>query len=358
MKKILILTFILVMLLSACSDAGNTSDITDGTTENNKPIQDETVSPTQMLYEELMPCDVPPSGEIFVPWESIEGIPQVAYDMRVYESLDELCSDAAYIFTAVIKDVEVEITGQEDWDTPEPVDTTNVWYRLDDINSIKGDIEADGAAVFETGQRYGDINFYHEYFPPMCYGSTYLIFAYDDIRLCSPFVGYTQIDDGSMISSENNKMFEGRNIDDVTEQIQSIEKAINAQEELSADEGLNSLVQMISSEADFAPVRDLTTQEIDLMYRFNNDALAEAYLGKELKNGDIVIWIKTVRLTEQQMDVYEESNGAATEARAEERESYYNVSTTRYHTIITICRQDKDNAVIHNAFGELFNVKD
>ncbi len=310
MKKILILTFVLALLFSACSDVDNTTDITVDITSDPEPIQQETTSLTQMPYEELMPCDVPPSGEMFVPWESIEGIPQVAYDMRIYESLEELCSDAAYIFAAVIKDVEVEITGKEDWGTQEPVDTTNVWYKLDDISSIKGDIEADGAAVFETGQRYGDTNFYHEYFPPMCYGSTYLIFAYDNMRLCSPFIGYTQIVDGSMVSSEYNKMFEGRNIDDVMEQIQSIEKAKNAPEELSADEGLNSLMQMISAEPDFTPERDLTTQEIDLMYRFNNDALTEEYLGKELQNGDIVIWIKTVRLTEQQMGVYEESNGS------------------------------------------------
>ena len=358
MKKILILTFILAMLLSACSNANNAPDITDDMTSDTEPIQQKTTSPTQMSYEELMPCDVPPSGEIFVLWERIEGIPQVAYDMRVYESLDELCSDAAYIFIAVIKDVEIEITGKEDWDTHQPVDTTNVWYRLGDISTVKGDIEADGAAVFETGNRYGDINFYHEYFPPMCYGSTYLIFAYDNMRLCSPFVGYTEIDDGSMISSKYNEMFKGQNIEDVIERIQSIEKVVNALEELSADEGLNSLMQMISAEPDFTPKRDLTTEEIDLMYRFNNDALTEEYLGKELQNGDIVIWIKTMRLTEQQMEVYEKSNGAATEAIAEERSSYYKVSTTRYHTLITICKYNEDNATIHDAFSGLFNGKD
>lgn len=220
--------------------------------------------------------------------------------MAVYSSLNELISDAAYIFIATIADVEVEVLSEEeDWDTAQPAFIAKVWYQLDVDQNIKGDISADGSAIYEYGHRYGDINFYHEYLPPMCYGSTYLIFANEDKHLCVPFVGYTEILDGKMVSTQYNSMFGGQEIDNVTQQIKNIKTAMDAPEELSIDVGMQSLMQAISAEPDFIPERDMTTDETDMMYRFNNDALAEDYEGKELSNGDIVIWVKTVRLTER-----------------------------------------------------------
>lgn len=353
MKRFILILLVAILLfsLAACQpDTQHPVSQTGKTTAEQTP----TVTPTQIPYEDLQPCDTPPSGEIFIPWESIQELPQVCYDMAVYSSLNELISDAAYIFTATVADVEVEVLSEkENWDTKEPVHKTKVWYRLNIGQNIKGDISADGSAIYEFGHRYGEFNFYHEYFPPMCYGSTYLIFAHEDKRLCKPFVGYTEILDGKMVSTQYNTMFRGQGIDNVTREIKDITTAMESPGELSIDEGMQSLLQAVSAEPDFIPSRDLTTDEIDLMYRFYNDELAEEYQGKELSNGDIVIWVKTVRLTEQQMDVYQASVGGATAEIAEEKDSHYKVTTTRFHTLITICKYNEDNATIHDAFSEL-----
>lgn len=352
MKRFILISLAAVLLfsLAACQRETQSPVSQTETTAEQTPI----VKPTPIPYEELQTCDTPPSGEIFIPWESIEDIPQVCYDMAVYSSLNELISDAAYIFTATVADVEVEVLSEkEDWDTKEPVHKTKVWYRLNIGQNIKGDILADGSAIYEFGHRYGEFNFFHEYFPPMCYGSTYLIFADEDKRLCKPFVGYTEILDGKMVSTQYNSMLGEQEIDDVAEQIKLITTAMDAPEELSIDKGIQSMLQAISTEPDFTPSRDLTTDEIDLMYRFYNDALAEEYQGKELSNGDIVIWVKTVRLTEQQMDVYQTSVGAATAEIAEAKGNRYKVTATRFHTLITICKCNEDNGTIHDAFSDL-----
>lgn len=352
MKRFILIFLVAILLfsLAACQTDTEHSASQTGETTGQTPI----ATPTPTPYEELQPCDTPPSGEIFIPWESIEELPQVCYDMKVYSSLYELISDATYIFTATIADVEVEVLSEEeDWDTTQPVFVTKVWYRLEVDQNIKGNISAEETAIYEIGHRYGDINFFHEYFPPMCYGNTYLIFANEDKRLCKPFIGYTEILDGKMVSTQYNTMFAEQEIDDVTQQIKDINTAMDAPQELSTDAGMQSLMQAISTEPDFIPITDMTTDEIDLMYRFYNDALAEEYQGKRLQNGDIVIWVKTVRLTEQQIDVFQVSVGAATAEIAEEKGNRYRVTTTRFHTLITISKDNKDNKTLHEAFSEL-----
>lgn len=278
MKRFILIFILLLLSLAACqSDTQSLVSQTGKTTTEHASI----VTPTAIPYEDLQPCDTPPSGEMFIPWESIEGIPQVCYDMKVYSTLNELITDAAYIFTATIEDVQVETLEREDWDTTEPVFITKVWYRLNVDQNIKGNISADGSAIYEYGHRYGDINFFHEYFPPMCYGSTYLIFANEDKHLCVPFVGYTEILDGKMVSTQYNTLFGEQEIDDVIRQIEDITNAIDAPEELSIDDGMQGFMQAILAEPDFIPERDMTADEIDLMYRFYNDVLSQEYEGKQ-----------------------------------------------------------------------------
>lgn len=352
MKKILLATIVTVLL--CCSACINQK-------ESTMPLS--TASSTAAVFE------TPEPRVTFEPWEKYQdALPMISFDWVFYRSLDELVDDTDYIAVATVLDIDVFLHDDEPKVVSSPLQDTMINYTVCINEPLKGSLtQNSNISVWQRGWRYNDVNIWHPDIPPLEYDKTYLLFFIDneyplaaldvDYYVGMPLESYPEIRDGKLYPHSCSHLFSNKQrlnniILAITQLIEKKSAHRDALICLTADQGAERLSSYLHE--DQVPIRELTSDEMQLFLDISGRDAVEETAGSELKNSDIFIWIKTNELTKTQQTELETALTQAATRIAEECNWGYKVSVTPFHSLVCISRGE-DRATIHEAFHRILD---
>ena len=307
----------------------------------------------------------------FAPWADYEDmLPGISISWAYYETLADLCEDAQSIIVGTVRDIDV-VPKPEDEQTydDENVRETVIKYNVEVSQALSGDqTVGETVSVWQSGWQYGDINVYHPDTPPLAYDKTYIMFLgenayienpiYPAFHFCVPFESYPEIADGIVLPHPRSRFFtKDMSAEDTIDMISKEVTQQNAPEQITAVQGVSGLIERAAFAPDQTPVRDLSNEEIQTVFDFaGNDFVLET-AGKELENGDIFIWVKINKLEDAQQDSFYSTLETAVSPVAAERDAHFKVTCTPFHTMVSICLYNEDNATIHDAFKKVIDAQ-
>lgn len=350
MKKVLLIIIVLIVVLcAACTEADKNQ--ATASSVNPSPLPSASINQTSLQVT-------------FEPWANyVDIIPSVEISWEFYETFSVLCKDSDVIATATVMDVQILDYPDESLnDSDYPFQRTLIKYTAEVDQSYKGDFaESEIFKVYQTGWRYGDINIYHKDTPPLDYDKTYLMFIYEasgnpDAKylFCIPFESYPQIIDGKLVPHERSRFFyNGQTLENAFNAITEELTLQEAPGKISASQGVQYLIEFLSQYPDQTPIRKLKESKFLEIYDSYNCYFVQDFIGMELENGDMFIWIETSKLLKHQQENFEKTLNVNTKRIAKDLDEHFKVTCTPFHSIITICDYNEDNATIHDAFQKI-----
>jgi hypothetical protein len=237
------------------------------------------------------------------------------------------------------------------------------------IQSLKGKFNAgEQINVDQNGGLAECINEYIENLPFLEEGATYILFLFEPSvakgmpffeYMTGAFDTYAQVIDGKVVQHEYSRLFENQMpLEDAVKEIMGAveeeEARTAALTNLTPEQGAQAVGNILANDPNQAAVRNLTDEEMQTIYNFENDERVWGVSGKLLENSDLFIWIKTHELTLQQREDIQSVLITAAEKVAEERDWGYQVSVTPYHSMIVIARGE-DRATILMMFHRVLD---
>lgn len=292
-------------------------------------------------------------------WEDYqEFLPKVSFDIGSPQSFVELAEQTPICVIATVNDIEIIELGTQ---TFEPLYDTIVKYTVHVDRSVNGDVTVGHTIyVLQNGYSFGDINIYHEYFPPLDYDQTYFMSIRpsndndDEYYFGSPFVSYPKVIDNKLYPVLHNRLFyEGQPIEYAIEDIRAAAYSIMPIN-LPIEQNIEVMTQrLINYDTPFIPVRDLTSEELSEFYDFDNSEFVTAVVGKEMENGYKFVWIKTTELDKYQQEDFSSKVSSTVKTMASELGIHCKVSTKPFDTLITLIGASEDNASLHHWFYDM-----
>lgn len=360
MRKSL-LVFVIFLLFGGLAGCGTNDAASQVQSVQAQPILSQTGEAI------TTPRAIPPRVT-FEPWENYEDV-QVMMQISwpYFETTSDLVLRTEFIAVVTVKDIEVFLSNANT-EADRPLDETLIKYTLRIDESIKGDFEQSSTVeVWQEGWQYAGINVWHPDIPPLEYDKTYLLFFNSAVyphatltieyRFGTPFVAYPEIVDGKLYPHpRNNLISEGEPAVDMIASVRWFveEEAARtaALTNLTATQGAQAISDYFANDSYQSSVRDLTDEEMQAVYDFENDVRMLAVSGKLLENTDMFIWIETQELTRQQREEFESALIPAAEQTASVRDWGHRVRVTTYHSIIVIARGE-DAATILEKFRQI-----
>ncbi|MBT3318514.1 MAG: membrane lipoprotein lipid attachment site-containing protein [Clostridia bacterium] len=356
MKKMLYILFA-VAFLAAC--AGCIQTIESSTTQTN-PAQTDSAQPSPSPTCEELTTVVWMAD--WAPFESLTDIVEVSKTIIVGK------------VTAVLPAVRIDkiAYGYSTSTDPEAQDWSNVTRNeVEVLQSLKGELQiGEQINVDQNGGLAECINEYGENMPFLKEGSIYILFLSElPTAKGTPYFEYkvgafdslAEVIEGKVQQHEYSEIFEeNMPLENAVEVINSAIDSVKLMDEeeasrkaaltdLTAAQGAQTVSEYFANDPHQSPVRDLTDEEMQAVYDFENDIRILAVSGKLLENGDRLIWIKTQELTRQQCEELESALIPAAAQAAAALDWGHQVKVTPFHSMIVIARGE-DRATILEKF--------
>lgn len=303
----------------------------------------------------------------FEPWANYKNfLPEICFSWPNYRTLADLCERTQNIVVATVEDIEVFAQPiEEPGGAKTALRDTLIKYNINITQTIKGELSAgEKINVWQRGWEYDGINIFHSDIPPLDYDKTYLVnfnkneYTHDTLDdsyyVGAPFEAYPEVIDGKLYPHQHSRLFfEGELLEEAIQEIQSVAFSVMPIN-IPIEESVGILTQwLINYAIEFTPARDLTGEELQEFYDFEDSNFVTAVIGKELQNGYKFVWIKTTELSKlQQTDFYDTLNAAA-KAIADSENSHYEVSCKPFDSLITVIGANEDNASVHHQFYKM-----
>lgn len=334
-KLILSLTVLVLVVVTAC---GTNDNLKDNINEKSKP------SPTPTCEEiiELVSA---------VDWEPL--------------TLEEMSVRTETIIVGrvneVLPAVRINLSEYGYETTLDREEWTNITRtKVEVLQSVKGELqEGESINVDQYGGFAECINEYIDGMPFLDHDATYIFFLHEpgyvkNAPYCRYMTGtwqsFLESADGKMLKQNYSFFEEGLPLEEAVEQIKAVMIPIPPTN-IPIEQAVQELSEFLTDyETGFAPKRDLTDEELVKISDFDDNPLIVSVIGKELQNGRLILWLKTVELNKAQQNSFEEELNSSIKLYADSLGVKYKVSVMQLDTLITIIGGGEDRASIHDWF--------
>lgn len=234
--------------------------------------------------------------------------------------------------------------------------------KVEVLQSIKGElIEGESINVDQYGGFAECINEYIDGMPFLEQDASYIFFLHEpDYGKNAPYCRYMtgiwqsflEVADGKMLKQDYSFFDEGLPLEEAVEQIKAVMIPIPPTN-IPIEQAVQALSEFLTDyETGFAPKRDLTDEELAKISDFDENPLIVSVIGKELQNGRLILWVKTVELNKAQQNSFEKEINSSIKLYADSLGVNYKVSVMQLDTLITIIGGGEDRASIHHWFTD------